>query len=316
MNQQSFETDWEFLRAHSFGAASNSCTCCHLYRLMAISKVAAAASLATLALVKGLRASMVHIQHRKLTSQAGWRASGNQNEMKEDEGTKLATEKLATIQRAAANLELRLPASTSGVHFNVTDAPAWLRPLFDDTSRPAGKRILMREWEDTEWRQRNGWSGVDLIHDPRGQGVQVLAYFWDSKVNVLTGIARFGGAAESHRGLCHGGSMTSLMDDLCGHITFFAGPRPWCGATVQVDCKLIKPVKVGDVLKLSGTIDRVEGKKVFISATLSAEDGALHATMSGLSISPAIMSTINDAVDNREWLAHPDVILDSGWLLP
>ncbi|KAK3280377.1 hypothetical protein CYMTET_11782 [Cymbomonas tetramitiformis] len=280
---------------------------------MAISKVAAAASLTTLALVEGLRASMVHIQHRKLASQAGWMTS---NEKKEAEPAKLATEKLATIQNAAANLNMRLPASTSGVHFNVTDAPAWLRPLFDDATRPAGKRILMREWEDIHWRQRSGWRGVDLIHDPQGQGVQVLAYFWDSKVNVLTGITRFGPAAESHRGLCHGGSMTSLMDDLCGHITFFHGPSPWCGATVQVDCTLAKPVKVGDVLKLSGTIDRVEGKKVFISATLSAEDGTVHATMSGLSISPVVMSNINDAVDNREWLAHPDVILDSGWLLP
>ena len=33
---------------------------------------------------------------------------------------------------------------------------------------------------------------------------------------TLTGIVRFGPEAESHRGLCHGGAMTSLMDDLCG----------------------------------------------------------------------------------------------------
>ena len=40
--------------------------------------------------------------------------------------------------------------------------------------------------------------------------------------------------------------MTSLMDDLCGHICFVAAAAPWCGATVQLNCKLMKPVHVGD----------------------------------------------------------------------
>ena len=34
-----------------------------------------------------------------------------------------------------------------------------------------------------------------------------------------------------------GGAMTSLMDDLCGHICFVAAEAPWCGATVQVSSR-------------------------------------------------------------------------------
>jgi hypothetical protein len=130
--------------------------------------------------------------------------------------------------------------------------------------------VLLREWEDAEWRVKAGWVGSDLIHRPGGRGVQVLAYFWHPETLTLTGIARFGPDAESHRGLCHGasataspastspplhapplhlpaarlphvthpkhtgGAMTSLMDDLCGHICFVAAEAPWCGATVQV----------------------------------------------------------------------------------
>ena len=97
--------------------------------------------------------------------------------------------------------------SEDGVYFNSADAPAWLRGLFSDATQ---RRLLMREWEDAEWRVQAGWKGTDLIHDPVGRGVQVLAYFWHAESLTLTGIARFGPAAESHRGLCHGGAMTSL----------------------------------------------------------------------------------------------------------
>ena len=117
-------------------------------------------------------------------------------------------EKLAKL-RSGTDL-----GSESGVFFNSADAPAWLKPLFSDKSQ---RRVLFREWEDVEWRKASGWKGRDLIHSPDGRGVQVLAYFWDIASLTLTGIVRFGPDAESHRGLCHGGAMTSLMDDLCGH---------------------------------------------------------------------------------------------------
>ena len=65
--------------------------------------------------------------------------------------------------------------------------------------------------------------------------------------------------------------MTSLMDDLCGHICFVGGAGPWCGATVQVNCSLKKPVRVGDVLKVVGQITSIERKKVKITAQLLGE---------------------------------------------
>lgn len=207
--------------------------------------------------------------------------------------------------------------SESGVYFNSADAPAWLRGLFWE---PSQRRVLMREWEDAEWRARAGWMGTDLIHDPAGRGVQVLAYFWHAESQTLTGIARFGPAAESHRGLCHGGAMTSLMDDLCGHICFVLCASPWSGATVQVNCKLMKPVKVGDVLKVVGKVDRQERSdakkltKVWVSAELVGEDGAVYAKLEGLSVTPVPMSDVNDAVAQRTWIGKEGgALCDSGW---
>ncbi|KAL3924110.1 MAG: hypothetical protein SGPRY_004012 [Prymnesium sp.] len=207
-----------------------------------------------------------------------------------------------------------------GVYFNSEDAPSWLRGLFFD---PSIQRVLLREWEDLEWRRRSGWHGSDLIHDPYGSAVRVLAYFWSASTMTLVGIVHFGAAAESHRGLCHGGAMTSLMDDFCGHICFIAGGAPWCGATVQVNCKLMKPVCIGDTHKIIGRIDKQETKdkngklstKVFITAELVGEHDHTFASLEGLSITPVAMREVDDAVTQRSWISERGTLTDSGWLL-
>ena len=211
--------------------------------------------------------------------------------------------------------------SDSGIFYNSVDAPEWLKPLFAD---PKQRRLLFREWEDLEWRVAAGWQGRDLIHDPTGRGVRVLAYFWHAEEQSLTGIVHFGPDAESHRGLCHGGAMTSLMDDMCGHIAFLPNApgagAPWCGCTAQVDVALKKPVKVGDVLKLSGKItSRATNsralEKVQISAALTSEDDSVYCELKGLSVTPVPMHTIEDDVSRRTWIDGERVLRDSGWLL-
>jgi len=214
--------------------------------------------------------------------------------------------------------------SEGGVYYNSADAPDWCQGLFSDSSQ---RRVLLREWEDAEWRVKAGWVGSDLIHRPGGRGVQVLAYFWHPESLTLTGIARFGPDAESHRGLCHGGAMTSLMDDLCGHICFVAAEAPWCGATVQVNCKLMKPVHVSDAsYKVVGRITkrersgRGETTKVTISAELLGEDDSVYARLEGLSVTPVRMAASDalakDAVAQRKWLGgEGEALCDSGWLL-
>ena len=104
-------------------------------------------------------------------------------------------------------------------------------------------------------------------------------------------------------------------------VCFVAGPSPWCGATVQVDCKLSKPVRVGDELKLVGKIDKREKnskgdrEKVHISASLYGEDGTNYCQLKGMSVTPVPMHTIDDAVARRTWLPDEKVLRDSGWEL-
>jgi acyl-coenzyme A thioesterase PaaI-like protein len=86
----------------------------------------------------------------------------------------------------------------------------------------------------------------------------------------LTGLAEFRVTAESHRGLCHGGSMCAVMDDIIGWCAFCVTGTvvPWSGYTVQVNTSLRAPVKVNSTLQLTATIDKVQGRKVHVTATL------------------------------------------------
>ena len=60
--------------------------------------------------------------------------------------------------------------SFGGVYYNESDSPIHLQHLFQTNTN--SKRVLLREWEDIAWRTRNGWKGLDYIHNPIGSAVQ------------------------------------------------------------------------------------------------------------------------------------------------
>lgn len=117
---------------------------------------------------------------------------------------------------------------------------------------------FVREWHDEKWRtSEGGFSGTDYVHSRSRAPVRVLEYLIVKRPNLtrepakdvregafypsLVGPAYFSGAAESHKGLCHGGSMCALMDDAVGWMGFCitGEPRGWTGYTVQVIRRLV-----------------------------------------------------------------------------
>ena len=149
--------------------------------------------------------------------------------------------------------------------------PAWLDELEDDESY---ERVRLPEWENgTEWRRKNGFKGSDYVHDACA-AVHVPRYYLRGVSggvgSKLVGAAHFGPGAESHRGLCHGGTMCSLMDDVVGWTGFCATGvcKPWSGFTVQINTSLKKPVEVGSWLRLEGEIVKIDGRKVSVRARL------------------------------------------------
>eukprot|EP01034_Spumella_vulgaris_P031597 gene31597-39033_t len=128
-------------------------------------------------------------------------------------------------------------------------------------------------------------------HDLReGQGV-MTATVENSEINEtdfpkIIGPAFFSAKAESHKGLCHGGSFCALMDDAIGWMGFCVSGevRPWTGYTVQVNTSLKKSVRVGSTLKLEAWVNRKEGaRKYWITSRLSDPlTGDVHCEAEGL----------------------------------
>mmetsp|Transcript_1781 Transcript_1781/g.3593 ORF Transcript_1781/g.3593 Transcript_1781/m.3593 type:complete len:96 (+) Transcript_1781:802-1089(+) len=89
--------------------------------------------------------------------------------------------------------------------------------------------------------------------------------------------------------------MTSVMDDIIGWTAFHATGQciPWSGFTAQINVTLKRPISVGSYLKITGTITKREGRKVWVHAqilvadTCEFEDGeaeVVHCAAEGLAI--------------------------------
>lgn len=157
--------------------------------------------------------------------------------------------------------------------------------------------INPRDWSDNEYRITQGYQGTDFVHSPTA-GVYVPSYILihsdnsdnnnlaENKIPRLVGPCIFSSTAESHRGICHGGSMCALMDDALGWMGFCADGnlKIWSGYTVQVNTALRKSVKIGSILKIESWIDRVDGnRKVWVKAALSdPENGDIYCEGDGL----------------------------------
>ena len=164
------------------------------------------------------------------------------------------------------------------------DPPQWYEELF-----VAAERLRIAEWENGAlWRRWNGWVGNDYAHGPNA-GCRIAGYAQSGAGvgTTLVGAAFFGPNAESHKGLCHGGSMCAVMDDVIGWVGFCVSGTcvPWCGFTVQVNTSLQSPVAVGSWLRVEGTITAVERRKVRVKSTLvNPASGVVHCSAEGLFI--------------------------------
>ena len=99
------------------------------------------------------------------------------------------------------------------------------------------------------------------------------------------GVTMRGHFSQAHVGgnhAVHGGMIPLLYDWLFGMVVTSAEIRPTRTAYLHVDYRKITPVD--EPLTATGRIDRVEGRKVFITATMTNADGALLTEATGLMV--------------------------------
>lgn len=219
-------------------------------------------------------------------------------------------------QRDDSSGVLELPSQSSD-DCSLDDAlrkrtlPPWVARQIDEW----GERLSLPEWDadekisleeydyhdiqngclcsERDYRQNSGWTGTDLCHSATSP-VRCSHYAIQYKDNnggvgtTLTGVAHFTPNAESHSGMCHGGAMTSVMDDVIGWTAFHVTGQcvPWSGFTAQVNVSLKRPIPVGSYLKIVGEIIKTEGRKVWIASCIVCGDDndKVYCTAEGLVI--------------------------------
>ena len=104
----------------------------------------------------------------------------------------------------------------------------------------------------------------------------------DSRADGVTMAGRF---TESHVGgnrAVHGGMIPLLYDWLFGMVVTSADIRPTRTAFLHVDYRKITPID--EPLEARGAITEIDGRKVFITATMTAADGAVLSEANGLMV--------------------------------
>ncbi|RYH28899.1 PaaI family thioesterase [archaeon] len=161
-----------------------------------------------------------------------------------------------------------------------SDFVGHIKWMNDVLATPGAEKLRVKEWDEEDWREEGGFKGFDFVHGKHAPA-RVLQYvllpphsaqFASDPYPRLVGAVHFTPRAESHRGLCHGGSMCAIMDDAMGWMGFCVTGQalPWSGYTVQVNTSLRKGIKVGALLKLEAWVTRKEGtRKYWIHARLS-----------------------------------------------
>jgi acyl-coenzyme A thioesterase PaaI-like protein len=101
----------------------------------------------------------------------------------------------------------------------------------------------------------------------------------------VDGVTMAGHFTQAHVGgnrAVHGGIIPLLYDWLFGMTVTAAGIRPTRTAFLHVDYRKITPID--EPLAAHGSITEIDGRKVFIAATMTAADGAVLSEANGLMV--------------------------------
>ncbi|XP_067328763.1 acyl-coenzyme A thioesterase THEM4-like [Anolis sagrei] len=119
--------------------------------------------------------------------------------------------------------------------------------------------------------------------DEEGKGFE-YAMFLNKQEKQMAGVFQFGPYLEGPPGCAHGGSIATVLDIMLGVLAMCAAS--WV-MTANLSVNYKSPVPLGSVVIANSKVDRMEGRKVFVSGAMqSANRKTLHAEATGLFIQP------------------------------
>lgn len=135
---------------------------------------------------------------------------------------------------------------------------------------------LLEPWAAPEW-QRPAGMRVDL--PGRGNPLLIPFVWEDESEGHVRGRVVFRSFHLGGNGAAHGGTLPLLFDDVLGRLANSVGGTIGRTAYLKVNYRKITPI--GVELQVDATVDRIEGRKRWVSARLS-DHGTLIADAEGL----------------------------------
>lgn len=108
-----------------------------------------------------------------------------------------------------------------------------------------------------------------------------IRYFARKTSGEFIGRAWFGPESEGPPGHAHGGSQAAVLDEGMGAAAWFLG-HAVLAAKIEINFRNSLPL--GTEVTLRVVIDKIEGRKVFVSGRLNGDDDTLYAESTGLFI--------------------------------
>ena len=131
-----------------------------------------------------------------------------------------------------------------------------------------------------------GWVPVVPFPSPEGTFLADsdrvrLAYFRKPGEPELYAKAWFGGKTMGPPGHVHGGAMAAVLDEAMGAVSWM-NELPSVAATITISFLAMLPIETET--RVEASIDKVEGRKVYLRSTLTDPSGRIVAEGSGLFI--------------------------------
>ncbi|XP_015285283.1 PREDICTED: acyl-coenzyme A thioesterase THEM4-like [Gekko japonicus] len=124
--------------------------------------------------------------------------------------------------------------------------------------------------------------------DSEGLGFEYVMFF-NSSQKRMVGIFQLGPYLEGPPGIVHGGSIATILDATLSLCAFIATDAV---LTANLSINFKSPVQLGSVVLVDSKVDRMEGRKAFLSGPVLSVDGqTLHAEGTGSFFFAAVLNS-------------------------
>ncbi|XP_042296993.1 acyl-coenzyme A thioesterase THEM4-like [Sceloporus undulatus] len=128
--------------------------------------------------------------------------------------------------------------------------------------------------------------------DTEGMGFEYVMFLNRSE-KKMAGVFQFGPYLEGPPGFAHGGSIATVLDTVLGSLAMCVTYRVM---TANLNINYKSPTPLGSVVLVESKLDRVEGRKVFVTGEMRSVDGrTVHADATGLFIQLQSVPSSNQA---------------------